>query len=512
MRESRYILINSRPYETRVAVVESGTLTEFSVERAEERNIVGNIYKGRVIRVLPGMQAAFVDIGLERAAFLYAGDFQVNVAERELFEEEDDIYQSLSRRAELAELDRSSFSLASPPIEGLVRESQQILVQVTKEPLGTKGPRISGNISLPGRYLVLLTFTDHIGISRKIENPEERERLRKIVEKIRPPGLGFIVRTASEGKTEKDLLHDAEYLLRLWEDIRRKGEEKSAPALLHSELSLPYRVLRDLAIPETDRIFVDQEDIFEELRAFSRQFLPALHDSLELYRNPQPIFEFFGVELEISRALEKKVWLKSGGYIVIEQTEALTAIDVNTGKYVGRENLEETSLKINLEAVREIVYQLKLRNIGGIIIIDFIDMMVPENREKVYEALADALKTDRAKTVICQISELGLIEMTRKRVRESLRRSISEECPYCGGEGIVRSKRTIVYSIFRALEKEARMKKIRKVVLSVHPDIAEEIMGEERKYLELLERQFGITVEISPTATFHLEEFLVEPI
>ncbi len=511
MRENRYILINSRPYETRVAVVDSGTLTEFYVERAEERNIVGNIYKGRVIRVLPGMQAAFVDIGLDKAAFLYAGDFQVNVAEKDIFDEEE-LYDSLvESEVELAGSEQIQ-PFQPPPIEGLVRENQHVLVQVTKEPLGTKGPRISGNISLPGRYLVLLTFTDHIGISRRIENPDERERLRKIVTRIKPDGVGFIVRTASEGQSEKDLLHDAQYLLRLWENIKEKSESMKAPSLIHRELSLCFRVLRDLATPETDRIFVDTEEDFEELRSFSKQFLPALHDKLELYRNPQPIFDFFGVELEISRALEKKIWLKSGGYIVIEQTEALTTIDVNTGKYVGRENLEETSLKINLEAVREIVYQLKLRNIGGIIIIDFIDMMIPEHREKLYEALAEALKNDKAKTVICQISELGLIEMTRKRVRESLRRSISEPCPYCRGEGIVKSKRTIVYSIFRSVEKEARLKKVRKITLSVHPDIAEELMGEERKYLEMIEKQYGISLEINPTSRFHLEEFLVEPL
>ncbi|NIS75566.1 MAG: Rne/Rng family ribonuclease [Deltaproteobacteria bacterium] len=510
MRRDKYILINSRDYETRVAVIESDTLTEYFVERAEERNIAGNIFKGRVLRVLPGMQAAFVDVGLEKAAFLYSGDFQVNLAEKNLFSE----MLSFDHLEEEFDEDRESSLpeiIPAPPIEGLVRENQQIMVQVAKEPLGTKGARITGNISLPGRYLVLLTFTDHIGVSRKIENPDERERLIKIVQKIKPDGLGVILRTASESKTEKDLMYDAEYLLKLWEDIRRKSERFKAPTLIHQELSLEFRVLRDLAAPDTDRIFIDSEEEYEKLEAFSKKYFPAISDRLELYQNPQPIFEFFGVELEISRALEKKIWLKSGGYIVIEQTEALTTIDVNTGKYVGRDNLEDTSMKINMEAVREIVYQLKLRNIGGIIIVDFIDMNDMENREKVYEAFLEALKIDKAKTMICKISELGLIEMTRKRVRESLQRTLSDLCPYCTGEGIVKSRRSVTYEIFRKIEKEARLRRLKEIHLLVHPDIAEELMGEERKYLEMIEQNFDISVKINPTKNFHLEQYLLEP-
>jgi ribonuclease G len=493
-----------------VAVIESDTLTEYYVERAEERNIAGNIFKGRVLRVLPGMQAAFVDVGLDKAAFLYSGDFQVNLAETSFLSE----MLSFEHLEEDFEDDSdSSFPqiLPAPPIEGLVRENQQILVQVAKEPLGTKGARITGNISLPGRYLVLLTFTDHIGVSRKIENIDERERLIKTVKKIKPDGLGVIVRTASEGKTEKDLVYDAEYLLKLWDDIKGKSEKYKAPTLIHQELSLEFRVLRDLAVPDTDRIFIDSEEEHEKLEAFSNKYFPAISDRLELYQNPQPIFEFFGVELEISRALENKIWLKSGGYIVIEQTEALTTIDVNTGKYVGRENLEETSLKINLEAVREIVFQLKLRNIGGIIIADFIDMNDLENRDKVYEAFLEALKSDKAKTMICKVSELGLIEMTRKRVRESLRRSISDTCPYCSGEGIVKSTRSVVYEIFRKIEKEARLRRLKEIHLLVHPDIAEELMGDERKYLEMIEKKFDIVLKINPSKDYHIEQYMIEP-
>ncbi len=510
MRGNKYILINSRPYETAVAVVGNNTLTEYYVERAEERNIAGNIYKGRVLRVLPGMQAAFVDIGLEKAAFLYSGDFQGNMGD-EQFIHESFMYNHLEEGLADGEGETFPFHPPAPPIEGLVRENQQILVQVAKEPLGTKGPRISGNISLPGRYLVLLTFTDHIGVSRKIENPDERERLSKIVQKIKPDGVGFIVRTASEGKNEKDLIYDAEYLLRLRKNVREKSEKARAPYLIHRELSLEFRVLRDLASPETDGIFVDSQDKFDELSEFSQQYFPVILDRLELYRNPQPIFDFFGMGIEISRALEKKIWLKSGGYIVIEQTEALTTIDVNTGKYVGRENLEETSLKINLEAVREIVYQLKLRNIGGIIIIDFIDMIDHEHREKVYEAFLEVLKSDKSKTTICKISELGLIEMTRKRVRESLHRSIADPCPYCNGEGIVKSRRTLVYEIFRKIEREGKLRKLDGIQLHVHPDIAEEIMGDERKYLEMIENDLSLVIKINPSERFHIEQYLIEP-
>ncbi len=349
---NKVIVINSAPYETRVAILESGILVDFLLERGDDRNIIGNIFKGKVIRVLPGMQAAFVDIGMEKAGFLYAGDF---VTPRLEFDSDENGNGDLAEDIDISEA-RFPQEQFIPPIEGLIREGQHLIVQVAKEPLGTKGARITSHITLPGRYLVLLTWSGHIGISRRIEDPGERERLIEIVERIRLNGMGAIVRTAAEGKTEGELKADMDYLVRHWETIRKKCEAASAPALVHRELSLSLRAVRDMFTADMDRIVVDSEEEYVRLREFVSQFFPRLRDRIELFRGGQPIFEHYGIEIELARALDKKVWLKSGGYIVIEQTEALTVIDVNTGKYVGRSSLEETTVKINLEAVKEIVY------------------------------------------------------------------------------------------------------------------------------------------------------------
>ncbi len=505
-KANKLIVLNASPYETRVATLESGVLTEMLIERGDERNIVGNIYKGKVIRVLPGMQAAFVDIGMEKAGFLYAGDF---VTPRLEFDtdgsEEPEIPEDVDIHTAKYEQERYV-----PPIEGLIREGQHLLVQVSKEPLGTKGARITSHIALPGRYLVLLTWSTHIGISRRIEEPEERERLHGLVENIRPEGTGAIVRTAAEGRSEAELKADMDYLLRLWETIRKKSDVSNAPFLVHRELSLSLRAVRDLFTADTDRIVVDSEEEYVRIRNFASQFFPRVQDRIELYDGAQPVYDYFGIEIELARALDKKVWLKSGGYIVIEQTEALTVIDVNTGKYVGRTSLEETTVKINLEAVKEIVYQLRLRNIGGIIIIDFIDMKSEENRDKVYQSLVDALRADRSKTTICKISELGLVEMTRKRVRESLGRSLSEACPYCSGEGHIKSKKTICYEIIRALERQATILAGRQVSLFVHPALAEEMFGEDREHIERLENRYGMKINISASDKLHIEQYQIE--
>ncbi len=503
---NKLIVINAAPYETRVATLESGILVEFLLERGDDRNIIGNIFKGKVIRVLPGMQAAFVDIGMEKAGFLYAGDF---VTPRLGFDTEENGDEDL---AEDIDIHAARFPQEEyiPPIEGLIREGQHLIVQVAKEPLGTKGARITSHITLPGRYLVLLTWSGHIGISRRIEDPDERMRLHEIVERIRLDGMGAIVRTAAEGRTDADLKADMDYLVRHWDTIRRKGEAASAPSLIHRELSLPLRAVRDMFTADMDRIVVDSEEEYVRIQDFASQFFPSLRDRIELFQGGQPIFEHYGIEIELARALDKKVWLKSGGYIVIEQTEALTVIDVNTGKYVGRTSLEETTVKINLEAVKEIVYQLRLRNIGGIIIIDFIDMKTEENRDKVYQTLVDTLRDDRSKTTICKISELGLVEMTRKRVRESLSRSLSEACPYCSGEGIIKSKKTVCYEIFRSLERQAPLLAGKQVSLYVHPALAEEMFGEHRRFIELLENRFGMKVNISAIEKFHVEQYQIQ--
>jgi ribonuclease G len=479
---NKLIIINSSPYETRVATLESGILVEFLLERGEDRNIIGNIYKGRVIRVLPGMQAAFVDIGMEKAGFLYAGDFVTPRLGYDADENGDeDLVEDIDIHA--ARYPQEQYI---PPIEGMIREGQHLIVQVAKEPLGTKGARITSHIALPGRYLVLLTWSEHIGISRRIEDLEERERLHAIVEGIRLDGMGAIVRTAAEGKTVADLKADMDYLVRHWDTIRKKGDAASAPVLIHRELSLSLRAVRDMFTADMDRIVVDSEEEYIRIRDFASQFFPGLRDRIECYQGAQPIFEHYGIEIELARALDKKVWLKSGG------------------------SLEETTVKINLEAVKEIVYQLRLRNIGGIIIIDFIDMKSEENREKVYQALVDALRADRSKTTICKISELGLVEMTRKRVRESLARSLSEPCPYCSGEGIIKSNKTICYEIFRAIERQALLLAGKQVSLYVHPALAEEMFGEHRRFIEMLENRFGMKVNISASEKFHIEQYQIE--
>ncbi|GAB4229158.1 MAG: ribonuclease G [Deltaproteobacteria bacterium] len=507
-KASKLIVVNAAPYETRVATLESGILVELLIERGEDRNLVGNIYNGKVIRVLPGMQAAFVDIGMDKAGFLFAGDYVTPQLEFDTdpAEEPPVLQEEIGIRPA-----RYPQDTALPPIEGLIREGQHLLVQVAKEPLGTKGARITSHITLPGRHLVLLTWSSHIGISRRIEDPAERDRLSKIVESIRPEGMGAIVRTAAEGRSEAELKADMDYLVRLWETIRRRSESSAAPAMIHRELSLSLRAVRDLFSSESDRIVVDSNEEHDRIRTFAFQFFPRIQDRIELYTGPEPVFDHYGIEIEVTRALDKKVWLKSGGYIVIEQTEALTVVDVNTGKYVGRSSLEDTTVKINLEAVKEIVYQLRLRNIGGIIIIDFIDMKSEENRDKVYNALVDALRADRSKTTICKISELGLVEMTRKRVRESLGRSLTEACPYCSGESVIKSKKTICYDVFRALERQGLMLSGRQVSLSVHPALAEELFGEERRFLEILEQRYGMKVNIAASDKFHIEQYRIEP-
>src|SRR5712691_8789691 len=427
---SREIVINATKHESRIAVLDEGQVVELWVERSRHRTIVGNIYKGRVTKVLPGMQSAFVDLGLERDAFLYVSDVL------EEFEEYDDSGEDIT----LDEVPQKP----EASISDLLREGQEIVVQVSKDTIAGKGARITSHVTLPGRFLVYMPTVNHIGVSRRIENEDERARLKLLLERIRPaaPG-GFIVRTAGEQREEEEFRADLRYLTELWEQIKRRAEKASAPTAIHHDLDLILRTIRDVLSPEFKSVWVDDIDQYQRIVEFLNQIQPNLVSRVRLYRRDEPIFDEFGVEAEIAKALKSKVWLKSGGYIVINQTEALVAIDVNTGKYVGKRNLEETVFKTNLEAAKEIVRQVRLRDLGGIIVLDFIDMEELPNRAALFETLESEIRKDRSKTKILQISEFGLIEMTRKRVRQSLERSLTQPCPYCAGSGRIKSNITI---------------------------------------------------------------------
>ncbi len=497
---SNEILINVTREEIRVGLLEGGQVVEFYVERKRDASLVGNIYKGRVVKILPGMQSAFVDIGLEKAAFLYVADIITEMEDYAPFLEEEDKSNSIELVSRRGRQDL--------PIEELIQDGQELLVQVSKDPMGSKGARVTSYVTLPGRYLVLMPNLEHIGISRRISNEEERTRLRSIVEEIKPKGYGLIIRTASEGCTEEELKKDQEFLLLLWENIQKKRDRVMAPCLLYSDLDLAFRSVRDLMSQDVERLVIDSEDEYERIKDFVKAYFEKLLSKIELYGDEEPIFEAFGVEVDISRALGRKVWLKSGGYIVIDQTEAMTVIDVNTGKFVGKEDLEDTILKTNLEAVKEIAYQIRLRNLGGIIIIDFIDMERIENREKVFNAFLEAMKRDRAKNTILHISELGLIQMTRKRVRESLGRVLCETCSYCEGKGFVKSPRTLCYEIFRKITKLARHGG-EKIIVTAHPLVAELLSDEERAGVEDIENKYGVKVVVKEDSNLHQENYEV---
>ena len=491
---STEIIINSASEETRVAVLENKEVVELYIDRKRESGIAGNTYKGKVVKILPGIQSAFVDIGLEKAAFLYVSDAGADAEEYARMIEE----EGLEGRTEFK---------TQHSIEDILQEGQEIMVQVSKEPIGTKGARITSYISLPGRYLVLMPTVEHIGISRRIKDGKERARLKEIVQSIRKPGMGYIIRTASEEVDQESLTADAEFLELLWENIQRKREGVSAPALLYSELDLTFRTVRDLFTSKVGRLVIDSASEYERIREFVRLYLPSMLPRVELHEGEEPIFEAYDIEAEINRALDKKVWLKSGGYIVIDHAEALTVIDVNTGKYVGKRDPEETITQTNLEAVKEVAYQLRLRNIGGIIIIDFIDMEKEKNREKVFNAMQEAFAKDRARTNIIRMSELGLIEMSRKRTKENLMRTLSEPCNYCGGRGYTKSVTTIGYELFRKIRKLSRITKDKKILVTVHPNVANFIFDEERQIIEEMEKESQKRIVIKGDPSIHVEEY-----
>jgi ribonuclease G len=463
----REILIDSAAGEVRVAVVEDELLAEILVERPGRGGVAGNIYKGRISNILPGMQSAFVDIGLPRDAFLYVEDLGGGV-------EDDERLLGLEADEEAAPAE----SHTSPPprgsIEDLLKAGQEIVVQVAKDAVAQKGARITSHLSLPGRFLVYLPAVAHVGVSRRIQDPAERERLKTAVQAlIRERSLpgGFIVRTAGEGQRPEDFVEDARYLSGLWEEIRRRADAASAPALLHAEVGAVAKVLRDVLNHDVHQVLVDAEDVHREALEFVGRMQPSLAHKIRLYSGDRPLFEERGVQPQLDRALRSRVWLKSGGYIVLNQTEALVAIDVNTGKYVGRRRLEETILRTNLEAVREIVRQVRLRDLGGIIVIDFIDMQEATSKAEVIQALEQELRRDRSKSRMLQISEFGLVEITRQRTKRSLERLLCAPCPACAGSGRVKSPETIYFEILRQAGR-LRPAAGGRIVARVHPEMA----------------------------------------
>ena len=501
------IIINVADHETRVALIEDETIAELFIERKGSRDNTGNICKGRVQRVLPGMQAAFVDIGLNQAAFIYVDD----VVRENYAYVEDDFSCNDVAEDESSESEREAIytpQAKTYKIEDLITEGQEVLVQVSKSPIGTKGARITSNISLPGRFLVLMPTSSHIGISRRIEDESERQRLKDIVSELSSNcSMGYIVRTAAEGVQKEKVAYEMGFLKNLWRNIQNKYQTAATPSLLHQELSLSLRAVRDLLLQEAEKLVIDSRKDYQSVLAFLDTFNPSLKDSVELFEGNEPIFDAYNLEGDISRALKRKVWLKSGGYIVIEHTEALVAIDVNTGRYVGKYNLEETILKTNLEAVKEIAYQIRLRDIGGIIIIDFIDMEKKSNQEKVFSALSEAFTKDRSKTNILPISDMGLLQMTRKRTRKPLTRLLCDPCPYCDGEGYIISIKTICYSIYREILRYAADMTGSRLTLRVNPEVADFLHGEENRLIPGLEKNIGKQIVIYPDNRYHMEAF-----
>lgn len=486
------IIINITPEQTRVALLDTNSLlSELYIERKRDASLVGNVYKGKVVKILPGMQSAFVDIGLEKAAFLHAADvlsgFDYSIFGEEL---EDSVPLNL-------------------PIEDLLQEGEEVFVQVSKDSIGSKGARVTSYITLPGRYLVLMPGVEHIGVSRKILDEAERTRLKDLVGSLKPNNFGFIIRTASEGCTEEDLKNDIEYLMLLWNNIEKKKEKVHAPYLLYSDLNLTLRSIRDLLSQDFDQLIIDSKEEYNKLIEFVNTYFPKLTSKILLHESQEPIFDAYGIELEIPKALGKRVWLKSGGYIVLDQTEALTSIDVNTGKFVGKASLEDTIFKTNMEAVKEIAYQIRLRNLGGIIIIDFIDMEKEENRQKLFSVFHEEMNKDRAKCTILEVSELGLIQMTRKRVRESLERVLCEPCPYCDGKGFVKSHITVAYEILMELRKIGMTQKNCKIMLSAHPSVANFLYEDEREGIEAIEKENLFKIIVKADQTFHQEYYEV---
>ena len=544
---NKEMIISSTDHDTRVAILEDDQVVEVFIERERSRGVVGNIYKGRVSKVLPGMQSSFVDIGLERDAFLYVSEVVNTVEEFERLEagdeeDEEEVAQEPVGVAAGIEpepggaAEQSAATALKPPdrrtrprdgaggrvdargekpmakIEDLLKEGQEVLVQVVKEPLGTKGARLTSHVTMPGRFLVFMPTVDHVGVSRKIDSREERSRLRGIVREFREQhGFtgGVIIRTAAGGRSKEDIVSDLAYFHQVWTEIRQRMEARRPPALLFQEQSLVTKLLRDLLTEDYTAIRIDDEQEHRRVVALVERIMPSLVPRVKLYSKEYPIFEEYGVQGEIDKALRSKVWLKSGGYLVINQTEALVAIDVNTGRYVGKRTgrLEDTIVKTNLEAVKEIVRQIRLRDLGGIIVLDLIDMEEKKNRQKVFQEVEKELRKDRSPSKALQVSDFGLVIVTRKRVKQSLERQLTEPCPYCSGSGSIKSASTICYEILTEMRKIGPDLDGQGVVLRVNPDIARALKEEESAVLRDLQQALGKPVTIKPDMHLHHEQF-----
>ncbi|MFT5082191.1 MAG: ribonuclease G [Lentisphaeria bacterium] len=487
---SEEILINFGPTETRAALVENGMLQEVYIERARSKGFVGNIYLGKVVRVLPGMQAAFVDIGQDKAGFIHVAD--------------------------IAPLDKNGFEErrnGEADVRELLHEGKSVLVQVAKDPIGTKGARLTTHLSVSARYLVYMPHTKHIGVSNRIESKEERERLKQCVSELaeeckeRYPVGGFIIRTVAEGASLDDLRADIPFVFRLWHDLADTIKNAKAPCVIYEDLPLYMRTIRDLMRPNIEKVRIDSRESFVSMEKFAQHYAPEIGGRLEYYLGERPLFDLYGVENELQKALEKKVVLKSGGYLIVEQTEAMSTIDVNTGAFVGHRNLEETILKTNLEAAAAIARQLRVRNLGGIIIIDFIDMKTEENQRQVLRTLEKLMEKDRAKTSITGVSELGLVEMTRKRTRESLGQVLCEPCPVCSGRGTLKSPESVCYEIFREIMREARTYENEKFLVLASQTIIDRLLDEESSSVADLEQFVGRTIQFQVESMYSQEQY-----
>jgi ribonuclease G len=498
---NREIIINVEPIETRIGIKEHGQLVEYMVARSGERIGVGDIYKAKVTAVLPGMQASFLDIGYEKSAFLHVSDMSVDVAD---YEDIDDRYEG----------DHDAFTPPAPRdrevlIEDVLKKGDEILVQITKEPIGNKGPRVSSQISLPGRYLVLMPNADLVGVSRKIEERDERHRLKDVVAPLKPGDMGLIVRTAGEGMDRRHFSSDAKFLGKLWRKLEKKAEKTAAPALIHKDMEIITRLVRDLFTDEVTRVVIDSKKEYKEIQSYLRSYAPDLRERVHFYREDTPIFDAYEIERETGRLLSRTVPLKKGGFITIDHTEALVSIDVNSGRFRGGKGQEDTALRTNLEAAKEVPRQLRLRDLGGIIVIDFIDMEMEENRKKVIDELRLGLRRDRSRTKTLRVSEIGLVEMTRQRVRPSLLQLLGETCPTCGGSGRVLSLKSIEGRVERNMRRLRARCREKRIEVFLNPEVAFHMLSDSAYRIIRLERRFKMEIDVKDDPNLRRDEVLV---